>query len=118
MAPLSHFAVAALAATFVVAAPVPTQSNPATSLHARGLGWESLLQDLFGAGFGEWIPKPGFDVKEQLQNGLDYEKELNGGKLGEAEEAEAEEAEAEEPEAEEGEAEEGEAEEGEVEEEN
>lgn len=76
MAPLSHFAVTALAATFVAAVPLPTQSTPATSLYARGLSFmENALQDLIFDGFNVWVAAPGFDYKEKLQNGLDLENE-------------------------------------------
>jgi hypothetical protein len=76
MAPLSQFAVAALAATFVAAAPLPTQSAPATSLYARGLSFmENAMQDLIFDGFNVWLGTPGFDYKKKLQNGLDLENE-------------------------------------------
>jgi hypothetical protein len=85
MAPLSHFAVAALAATFVAAAPLPTQSSPAPSLYARGLSFmENALQDLIFDGFNVWVNESGFDDrKKKLQNALDYEKEhFKGGESG------------------------------------
>jgi hypothetical protein len=76
MAPLSHFAVAVLTATFVAAAPVPTQSNSATSLYARGLSFmENAMQDLIFDGFNVWLNTPGFDNKENMKKALDYEKE-------------------------------------------
>ncbi|KAH0288418.1 hypothetical protein KCU62_g5230, partial [Aureobasidium sp. EXF-3399] len=81
MAPLSHFAIAALAVVSVAAAPLLTQPSSKATLERRqgkGGSFSNFIYDLiqyyaeeeFMKGVGEISYKP------DMSNGFDYEKKL------------------------------------------
>ncbi|CAD0096379.1 unnamed protein product [Aureobasidium mustum] len=75
-APISHFALAALAATSVLAAPLPTPSDTADILQPRGF-IDDLLQELNP--FGKYVDgKTKVKTKDMLENALEVEKQLRG----------------------------------------
>ncbi|KAH0363807.1 hypothetical protein KCU65_g7188, partial [Aureobasidium melanogenum] len=76
MAPISHFAIAVLAATSVVAAPLPTPPNSAATLQPRG--WiEDLIEETNF--FGKYVnDKIKVEPKTMLENALKVEKQLKG----------------------------------------
>ncbi|KAG9653628.1 hypothetical protein KCU95_g5771, partial [Aureobasidium melanogenum] len=76
MAPVSHFALAALAITSVAAAPLPTPPNSAATLQPRG-----FIEDLYEEMnlFGKWLDgKTKVKPKTMLENALEVEKQLKG----------------------------------------
>ncbi|KAG9565848.1 hypothetical protein KCU77_g6647, partial [Aureobasidium melanogenum] len=76
MAPISHFALAALAVTSVAAAPLPTPPNSAATLQPRG-----FIEDLYEEMnlFGKWLGgKTNVKPKTMLENALEVEKQLKG----------------------------------------
>jgi hypothetical protein len=76
MAPLSHFAVAALAATFVAAAPLPTQSSVSIALRPRDL-FQDLFHDVFIQPFVKTLPEP--DWKNPMEHAFELERERKEG---------------------------------------
>ncbi|KAH0007069.1 hypothetical protein KCU78_g11965, partial [Aureobasidium melanogenum] len=78
MAPVSHFALAALAITSVAAAPLPTPPNSAATLQPRGFIEELIEETNF---FGKYVnDKTKVNPKTMLENALEVEKQLKGGK--------------------------------------
>ncbi|KAK6002758.1 hypothetical protein QM012_001508 [Aureobasidium pullulans] len=78
MAPLSHIALTALAITsMTAAAPLPIPLNPANTLQPRG-----FFEDWFAEAFGKYMKsKTGVnETKNLLDNALEVEKQLKGGK--------------------------------------
>jgi hypothetical protein len=76
MAPLSHFAVAALAAISVAAAPLPTQSSVSITLHPRDL-FQDLFHDFFIQPFVKTLPEP--DWKNPMEHAFELERERKEG---------------------------------------
>ncbi|KAG9674122.1 hypothetical protein KCU99_g3707, partial [Aureobasidium melanogenum] len=77
MAPVSHFALAALAITSVAAAPLPTPPNSAATLQPRGFIEELIEETNF---FGKYVnDKTKVNPKTMLENALEVEKQLKGG---------------------------------------
>ena len=76
MAPVFQFALAALAATSVLAAPLPTPTGSADILQPRGF-IDDLLQELNP--FGKYVDgKTKVKTKDMLENALEVEKQLRG----------------------------------------
>lgn len=79
MAPLSHFAIAALAVVSVAAAPLPTQPSSRTTLERRqGGGFSDFVYDMIQYYAEEEFMKQVGEVsyKPDISNGLDSEEKL------------------------------------------
>jgi hypothetical protein len=83
MAPLSHFAVAALAVVGAAAAPLSTQPSSSTTLERRGFGdfMVNMLQFWAEKGPLESVGD-GVSYKPDIANGLEKERQYREGKSG------------------------------------